>query len=86
MNIKLGLLAAALLFSLPVSAANWGASIDDRADALSQKLHNSHDYHAYLAINLANKAAEEKDQHDTEVAKRFMQMAEQEAAKVGSAK
>jgi len=86
MNIKTSLLAASLLFAIPASAASWSASIDDRADALTQQLKGSHNYHAYLAKSLAGKASEEAGQHDIGVARRFMMMAEQEAAKAGDAK
>ncbi|MDX8413097.1 MAG: hypothetical protein R8J85_03330 [Mariprofundales bacterium] len=77
------LLAIMLLASLPASAADWKVSVDDRADALAAQLKEAHDYHAYLALQYADKAVDERSQHDLVVAKQFMAMAEREAAKVG---
>ena len=83
MKLRYALLASLLLAAVPASAADWKASIDDRADALSAQLKGSHDYHAYLALQYADKAVDERSQHDLKVAKQFMNMAEAEAAKVG---
>jgi len=77
------LLAIMLLAALPASAADWRLSVDDRADALAAQLKGEHNYHAYLALQYADKAVDERSQHDRAVAKQFMAMAEQEAAKVG---
>ncbi len=62
-------------------AADWKASIDARADALSAQLKGSHSYHAYLALQYADKAVDEKSQHDLNAAEQFIRMAESEATK-----
>jgi len=88
-NIFLPLLAlvfTALTLAQPASASNWKLSVDDRADALSQQLKGVHNYHAYLALQLADKALDESSQHDLRVAQQFIQMAEEEAAKVRNSK
>jgi len=77
------LVAIMFLAALPATAADWKASVDDRADALSAQLKGVHDYHAYLALEYADKAVDERSQHDLAVARQFMAMAEQEAAKAG---
>ena len=84
MKHKPVLLAALILAATPAAyAANWKTSIDERADALAAQLKGSHDYHAYLALQYADKAVDERSQHDLKVAKQFMNMAEAEAAKAG---
>jgi len=68
------------------SAASWTVSVDDRADALNTNLKGNSSYEAHLARELASVAAEEKSQHDVQVAKSFMSMAEEHAAKAGGSK
>ena len=70
-------------FSLSANAAFL--SVDDRAEAISAKLQGNNSYHAHLARQLADVASAEKAQHDLGVAKQFIQMAEEEAAKAGGA-
>ncbi|MDX8397570.1 MAG: hypothetical protein R8K49_04545 [Mariprofundaceae bacterium] len=67
-------------------SADWLESVDDRYDVLHNQLKGNHSYEAHLARELASIASEEKSQHDTDVAKAFMTMAEQHAHKAGVAK
>jgi len=83
MRLKHIVLISSLLIAVPASAADWKTSVDERADALATQLKGTHDYHGYLALQYADKALDEKSQHDTAVAIQFIKMAEQEAAKVG---
>jgi len=69
-------------FSLPASAA----SIESRTEAINAQLQGNNSYHAHLARQLASVAQEEMDQHDLNVARTFMNMAEENAAQAGGAK
>ena len=80
------LTAAMCLFAGSATAAGWGVSVDDRAEALNTQLEGNHSYHAYLARDLADIATEEKAQHDSDVARAFMNMAEEHAAQAGGSK
>ncbi len=71
-----------LAYSLPAEAGML-TGIDERQAYLEAPLQNKKDYHACLARELAMIASLEKGQHDTEVARRFMDMAEQHAGKAG---
>ncbi len=84
MKQKIVMLFLALLVSTPAVAADWRMSVEERADALSARLRGVHDYHAYLALQYADVAVEERSQHDLPAARQFMAMAEREAAKVQS--
>ncbi len=80
------LTAAMCLFAGTATAAGWSVSVDDRAAALNTQLEGNHSYHAYLARDLADIATEEKAQHDGDVARAFMNMAEEHAAQAGGSK
>jgi len=73
-------------FAIPASGAGFFSSIEDRTDTMNAQLEGKNDYHANLARALADIASEEKAQHDTDVAKSFMTMAEEHAAQSGGAK
>jgi len=77
---------ALFAFALPAQSAGFFTSVDDRTDTMSAQLQGNNSYHAHLARELADIAAEEKSQHDIGVAKAFMTMAEEHAAKAGGAK
>jgi len=84
---RLSLLAVAMCLSVgTASAADWTVSVDDRAEALNASLKGNSSYEAHLARELASVASEEKLQHDAQVAKAFMSMAEEHAAKAGGSK
>ncbi len=75
---------------LALVSCSWTAnaallSVDERADAMNAQLQGNNSYHAHLARQLADVASAEKAQHDTAVAKQFIDMAEEEAAKAGGA-
>jgi len=72
-------------FALPAAAFSLD-SVDDRAEALNAQLQGDSSYHANLARELADIASEEKSQHDTAVAREFMNMAEEHAEQAGGAK
>ena len=75
------------LFACSLTAnAGTFTSTEERADAVNAQLKGNNSYHAHLARELANIAVEEKGQHDTRVAKAFIQRAEEEAAQAGGAK
>ena len=80
------LTAAMCLFAGSAGASGFGESVDDRAEALNAKLKGNNSYHAHLARELAGVAAEEKAQHDIEIARAFMDMAEEHAAQAGGSK
>jgi len=81
---RLSLLAVALCMSAgTAAAAGWTVSVDDRGDALTAQLKGNNSYQAHLARELSSIASEEKSQHDVQVAKAFMDMAEEHAAKAG---
>jgi len=81
---KLSLLAAGMLICAgSVSAASFTASVDDRAEALTAQLKGNNSYQAYLAREFSDVAAEEKSQHDIQVARAFMDKAEEYAAQAG---
>jgi len=61
-------------------------SVENRVEAVNAQVKGHTDYHAYLAMELAKVADEEKSQHDIAVAKYFIAQAEQAAAKSGAAK
>jgi len=69
-------------FALPASAA----SIESRTEALNAQLQGNNSYHAHLARELASVAQEERDQHDLNTARAFMNMAEEHAAQAGGSK
>jgi len=69
-------------FALPASAA----SIESRTEAINAQLQGNNSYQADLARELASVAQEEKDQHDVNVARTFMNMAEEHAAQAGGSK
>ena len=84
---RLSLLAVAICMSAgTAAAAGWTVSVDERADALNANLKGNSSYEAHLARELASVATEEKSQHDIQVAKAFMNMAEEHAAKAGGSK
>ncbi len=84
---KLSLLAVAMLMCAgTASAASWNESVDDRADALKAQLKGDYSYKAHLAREFAGVAVEEKSQHDVQVAKAFMDKAEEYAAQAGGLK
>lgn len=76
------MLSALLAFASP-AMAGWMCSVEDRASALRIQLEGNQSYEANLARKLANIAIEEKGQHDLDVARQFMDLAEQHAAKAG---
>jgi len=80
------LLFTLFAFALPATSAGFFTSVETRTDAMNEQLGDNNDYHANLARELADIAAEEKAQHDTSVAKTFMSMAEEHAAQSGGAK
>ncbi|MBL1352247.1 MAG: hypothetical protein COA61_002765 [Zetaproteobacteria bacterium] len=59
------------------------ASIEGRTASMESQLKGNHGYHAELARELASIASEEKYQHDTDVGKAFMRLAEEHAQKAG---
>ncbi len=73
-------------FALPASSAGFSVGVDQRSDAVSAQLKGDNSYHAHLARELSDIAIEEKSQHDIDVAKAFMDLAEEHAAKAGGAK
>ncbi|MDX8408395.1 MAG: hypothetical protein R8L58_08425 [Mariprofundaceae bacterium] len=84
--MRLTLLTFSLLaFVLPAQAGAFD-SVDDRETRLNQQLQGNNSYHAHLARELASIASIEKGQHDIGVARKFMDMAEQHAARAGGAK
>jgi|UPI00036D3766 hypothetical protein len=84
---RLFLLTALCLAATPAMAgALFDDSIENRVEAINAQMKGHTDYHAYLAIELAKVADEEKSQHDLAVAKYFIAQAEQAAAKSGAAK
>lgn len=83
---RLLFLAALCTAASPAMAGALFDSIEDRAEAVKQQVKGKNDYHAHLAREYAKVADEEKSQHDTGVARYFMTLAEQEAAKSGGAK
>jgi len=84
--MRLTILTFSLLaFALPAQAGVFD-SVDDREAQLNQQLQGNNSYHAHLARELASIASSEKSQHDIGVARKFMDMAEQHAAKAGGAK
>jgi len=70
---------------MTASAAGF-AGVEDRAETLNAQLKGSHNYHAYLAKELASIAEMEIGQHDLTAARSFMEMAEEHAAQAGGAK
>lgn len=83
---RLFLLATLCCIATPAMAGVFFESVEDRSEAVSQQLAGHQDYYAYLAIEFAKIAEEEKSQHDTAVAKYFIAQAEQAAAKSGGSK
>ncbi|MDQ6955895.1 MAG: hypothetical protein Q9M21_01740 [Mariprofundaceae bacterium] len=84
---QLGLLVVLLSISTgTAAAASWNEGVDDRADALEVQLKGNHSYKAHLAREFAGVAVEEKSQHDIQVAKAFMDKAEEYAAQAGGSK
>ncbi len=84
---KISLLAVAMLMCAgTASAGAWTDSVDERADALTSQLKGNNSYHAHLARELADVAMEEKSQHDIDVARAFMNKAEEHAAQAGGSK
>ncbi|MDQ6991856.1 MAG: hypothetical protein Q9M31_00135 [Mariprofundus sp.] len=79
------MLTAMLAFALPAQASLFD-SVDDRGDKITDQLQGNNSYHAHLAREFAMIASSEKSQHDLGVAKCFIKMAEEEAAKAGDAK
>ncbi len=79
------LTASMLAFSMTAQAGAFD-SIEDREAQLRQQLAGNNSYHAHMARELATVASAEKAQHDTGVARRFMDMAEAHAAKAGGAR
>jgi len=77
------MMIALFAFSAPAMAGLEFISIEDRAESINASLEGNHSYHAELAREFANIAEGEKAQHDLGVAKEFMKMAEDEAAKAG---
>jgi len=83
---RLFLLTALCLAATPAMAGAFFDSVEDRVAVIKADMQGHTDYNAYLAIELAKVADEEKSQHDTAVAKYFIGQAEQAAAKSGVAK
>jgi len=83
---RLFLLTALCLAATPAMAGGLFDSVEDRVSAIKAEMKGHTDYQAYLAIELAKVADEEKSQHDTGVAQYFIGQAEQAAAKSGVAK
>lgn len=83
---RLLLLASLCLVASPAMASGLFAGTDDRADAVVEQVKGNNDYHAFLAIQFANIAVDEKDHFDAPAAKYFIERAEAAAAKSGSAK
>jgi len=75
-------LCALFAFSMSASAAG----VDERAETLNAQLKGANNYHAYLAMELADIAQMELGQHDLNAARSFMEMAEEHAARAGGAK
>jgi len=75
-----------LCCSLFAFATLANAGVEDRATELHAQMKGQHNYHAYLARELANVAEAELGQHDINTARSFMEMAEEHAAKAGGAK
>ncbi|MBN4073465.1 hypothetical protein JYT23_01370 [Mariprofundus ferrooxydans] len=73
-------------FALPANSAGFSVGVDQRSDAVTAQLQGNNSYHAHLARELSDIAIEEKSQHDIDVAKAFMDMAEEHAAKAGGVK
>ncbi len=61
-------------------------SIETRQANLEKQLAGNNSYHAWMARELAEVAVDEKSQHDLDVARKFMNMAESHAARAGGAK
>jgi hypothetical protein len=81
-----GLLATCLItFTTPVMA-DESASINKRAAAVHAKVDGLKTYNAYLAIDLADIAKAEMDEHDKGAAEEFMNAAEWSANKAGGKK
>jgi len=74
-----------LAFALPAQAGAF-SSVEDRQAQLNEQLKGNDSYHAHMARELAKVASDEKSQHDINVAKKFMDMAEEHAAQAGGAK
>ena len=75
-------LFCSLIFALPA----YAGGVDSRAEAVKQQTEGNHSYNAYLAREHANIALAEKAEHDVDAARRFMTMAEEDAAQAGGAK
>jgi len=84
---RLFLVTALCLTATPAMAGVFiDDSVENRVEAVNAQVKGHTDYHAYLAMELAKVADEEKSQHDIAVAKYFIAQAEQAAAKSGAAK
>ncbi|MDQ6953412.1 MAG: hypothetical protein Q9M15_07795 [Mariprofundaceae bacterium] len=77
---KVSLYLVAICMSASTAMA---ASIEDRTTSMESQIIGNHGYHAELARELASIASEEKYQHDTDVGKAFMRLAEEHAQKAG---
>jgi len=80
---SLSLIACCLMvFASPARAMSF-ASVEDRAEIVRNAVEANHDYHAYLAKELASIAESEIFDHDLRAARTFILMAEEEAIKSG---
>jgi hypothetical protein len=75
-------LFCSLMFALPAYAGN----VESRAAAVKQQTEGNNSYYAYLAREYANIAEAEKAEHDVDAARRFIKMAEENAAQAGGVK
>ena len=75
-----------LMLGAVVLSANsaLAAGVEERSTQLQSALQGNHSYEAYVARDLASIAEDEKSQHDTDVARAFMDLAEQYAQKAGA--
>lgn len=69
-------------FASPSTAGIFGKSIEERAAAVHEQTEGLHNYHAYLARELASIAEDENAQHDRADCE-FMKLAEEAAARAG---
>ncbi|OIO67092.1 MAG: hypothetical protein AUJ56_11005 [Zetaproteobacteria bacterium CG1_02_49_23] len=81
---KLGFIAVLLcMAAMPAHANSLFASVEQRTALMKEQLAGNQSYDAYLAKEFARIALEEKDQHDIDVARYFMGLAETHASKAG---
>lgn len=81
---KLGFLVMFLCMTATSAVAgSLFTSIEERTSHLKEQLAGNNSYHANLAREFAKIADEEKSQHDIDVARYFMNMAEEHAKLAG---